>query len=292
MEFVHDFAQFASYFGLGVLIFFLGKLIKDWTTVFDDNKHLVKEDNSALGLSVCGYYPGVITIYMGACLGPALAPGAFTTDAEFYSALISQLIVTFVWSMVGVVCLNAARWSLDKFNLKNFSIENEIIRDRNMGAGAIEFGSYLASALVIASCIHGDSGNWVTAIAYFVVSQVALLLFTKLYQKLTPFNIMEEIEKDNVAAGVALGGNYLGMGLVIAAAAHQPYIGLIDSAIAFSTTVGFGVILLLAARFVADRILLPGECINKEIAEDRNVAAALVEAAAVISFGVLVFALV
>lgn len=289
---INELLQSIAYILLGFIVFFIGKLIKDVITPFNDDTELTTNDNPALGLSVLGYYVGVIIVYMGATLGPDLTPGAFKTDSEFWIAVAKQLGVTAVWTIIGIVALNVARVLLDKFNLKNFSIEKEIIRDRNMGAGAIECGSYIASALIIAASIHGDTGGILTAVVFFILGQIALMLCTRLYQFLTPFDINKEIEKDNVAAGIALAGNFIGMGLVVAAAASQPFTGWLESIGNFSLIAFIGVVILVFSRFAADKVLLPGSSLNKEIAEDKNVGAALVEFSATVSFAVIVFALV
>lgn len=292
MELLNETLQSLAYVALGVLIYFIAKFVKDFITPFDDNKELAGKDNPALGLSASGYYLGVIIIYMGAALGPSLAPGAFETDGEFWGAIGKQLLMTGVWALVGIGALNAARVILDKVNLRNFSVEDEIIRDRNVGAGAVEFGSYIASALIISAAIYGDSGGWLTALAFFVIGQITLILFTKFYQVLTPFDVNKEIEEDNVAAGVALCGNFIAMGLVVAAAASVPFTGWAENIADFGIHVGIGLVFVVIARFIADKILLPSTSLNKEIATDKNVGAALIEATSVISFAALIFALV
>lgn len=293
MELVNESLQSLVYVVLGILVFFIGKFVKDIITPFNDDKELTTNDNPALGLSVCGYYLGIIIIYMGACLGPSLAPGAFIDDKQFWGAVFKQAGVTAIWSLVGIFALNAARYILDKLTLKNFSVEKEIIKDRNVGAGAVEFGSYIASALVIAAAIYGDSGSALTALAFFVIGQAAMVIFTMFYNKvLTPYCVHEHIEQNNNAAGVALAGNFIAIGLVVAGCSSEVFVDWGSAIANFGIHFILGIIFLVVGRFVADKLLLPGSCLNKEISEDKNVGAALVESAAVITFGVLIFALV
>jgi uncharacterized membrane protein YjfL (UPF0719 family) len=292
MELFNEFFQSLAYIALGILVFFCGKVVKDFLTPFNDDHELTTNDNPALGLSVAGYYLSVMIIYLGAALGPAISPGAFLSDGEFYASVGLQLLYTACWSVAGIFALNFARYILDKFTLGHFSVETEIMRDRNLGAGAAEFGSYIASALVIASAIYGETGGILTAAIFFVLGQLYLIGFTKLYQYMTPFNVHDQIEKGNNAAGIALAGNFIGMGLVVAAVSRIPFTGWVDVVGSFLVTLVIGTVFLVIGRQVADKILLPGKSLNDEIATDRNCAAALVEGAAVISFGALIFALV
>ena len=61
----------------------------------------------------------------------------------------------------------------DKIILHNFKNVKELVDDKNVGAGAVQAGSYIASGLIIAGSIHGEGGGLLTAIAFFVLGQVA-----------------------------------------------------------------------------------------------------------------------
>lgn len=282
----------ASYILLGFIIFFVSKFIKDFITPFDDNKALTESDNTALGLSVAGYYIAVTTIFLGAAIGPSLNIEAFESNTAFYKAALLQVGITGAWAFGGIMALNLARFVLDKVILNKFNMAKEIIQDKNVGAGAAEFGSYIATGLVIAAAIYGEGGSYLTALAFFGAGQLALIIFTKIYQAITPFNIYEEIEKDNVAVGVALAGNFIAMGLVVASASTTPFISWSESLIAFGITFAFGVVFLSVGRLVADKVLTPKASLSKEISVDRNCGAALVECAAVISFGAIAFTMI
>ena len=291
-NFINYFGQSLAYVLLGIFIFFAGKFIKDILTPFNDDKELTEKDNPALGLSVMGYYLGIMIIYIGATLGPAISPDAYLTNEEYYKDVGIQLGITAIWSFAGIFFLNIARGLLDKVNLRGVPLAKEIINDKNMGAGAIEFGSYIASALIIAASIYGETGNWVTAVLFFVLGQSSLIVFTALYQKITPFDIISQINKDNNAVGVALAGNLIAIGLVVAGAATVPFETWDTTLVDFGINLGLGIVFLLIGRFVADKVLLPGTSLNHEIENDRNVAAAFIESAAVISFAALIFILI
>ena len=136
------------------------------------------------------------------------------------------------YALGGILFLNSGRKLLDRLVLRQFSIYKELVEDRNVGTGAVLCGGYIATALILAGGIYGEippesafAGAWtgpITALIYFIVGQVTLVLFSIFYQLITKYDIHAEIEKDNVAAGVAFGGNMIALGiLLLKATAHH-----------------------------------------------------------------------
>ena len=85
----------------------------------------------------------------------------------------------------------------DKLLLYQFCNVKEIITDRNVGTGAVQCGTYIATALIIGGSIHGEGGGLISALVFFILGQGLLILFGLIYNKLTPFDLHEEIEKDS-----------------------------------------------------------------------------------------------
>ena len=189
----------------------------------------------------------------------------------------------------GIVLLNLGRWLVDRLVCPRFSTRKEIIEDHNLGTGAVEGGAYLATALVVAGATHGDSGGVGSMLGFFAAGQIALLLFAKLYDWLTPYDLHDQIEADNVAAGVAFGGSMVAIGVVLLRATMAPFTGWAESAAHFLPLIVIAFVALALARLVTDRALLPKSSLSHEIATDRNLGAALIEVATAISLAVVIF---
>ncbi len=275
-------AMSLAYVAAGLALLILAKIAKDITTPFSIDEELTSNDNRALALSISGYYLGVTAIFVGAATG---------SDVEAATRLqaAAELGIDLAYAVGGIALLNVGRWLLDRLVLPRFSTRKEIIEDRNMGTGAVEAGAYLATALVVAGAAHGESGGALSTLAFFMAGQVALIVFAKLYDWITPYDLHEEIENDNVAAGVAFGGSMVAIGVVLLRATMEPYVGPAENASYFLPLVVIGFVALLVARFVTDRALLPKSSLSHEIATDRNLGAALVEVSAALSLAVVIF---
>ena len=53
------------YVALGIVVLFLAKLAQDFLTPYRINQQLGQNDNFSLGLSITGYFLGVITVFVG-----------------------------------------------------------------------------------------------------------------------------------------------------------------------------------------------------------------------------------
>ena len=82
-------------------------------------------------------------------------------------------------------------------------------------AGVVVCASYIATGLVIFGAVSGEIGGIVTTLVFWVLGQVALVLAGLVYEWITPYSIHDEIEKDNVAAGVAFAGALVGIGVIV-----------------------------------------------------------------------------
>ena len=264
-------AMSLAYVAAGLALLILAKIAKDITTPFSIDEELTSNDNRALALSISGYYLGVTAIFVGAATG---------SDVEAATRLqaAAELGIDLAYAVGGIALLNVGRWLLDRLVLPRFSTRKEIIEDRNMGTGAVEAGA-----------AHGESGGALSTLAFFMAGQVALIVFAKLYDWITPYDLHEEIENDNVAAGVAFGGSMVAIGVVLLRATMEPYVGPAENASYFLPLVVIGFVALLVARFVTDRALLPKSSLSHEIATDRNLGAALVEVSAALSLAVVIF---
>lgn len=263
------------FMALSVVLFYISKVVKDYLTPYEINKQL-RESNIAVSVSLSGYLLATIIVLLGAFLGPS-------------GDLLDDIYAFVGYAVLGIVLLNISRVVNDKLLLRKFCNVKEIVEDRNAGAGAVEFGSYVASGLVVAGSIHGEGGGIHTAIAFFVLSQIVLILFSFLYNMLTPFNVHDEIEKDNVAAGVAFGGTLVAVGIILFGGSVGDFISWKYNLTNFAVSAGASFVLLPVIRIILDKVMLPRTDLNHAISRDRNIAVGLLEMTVVISFAIILY---
>ena len=284
------------YVGVGVVVLVLAKFAQDFLTPYRINEQLSHKDNTALGLSITGYFLGVIIVFVGVLYQPLTV--IRDDQWQFNGDFGMDVLEVFLYAVAGILVLNLARILVDKLVLYKFKTEKEIIEDQNAGAGAVEFAVYIAVGLVIAAATAGAgvSADEVTvvesiirSVVFFVLGMAVLMAFALFYQMTTPFDIHEEIEKDNAAVGIALAGNLIAIALVIFKAVFGEFVGWTESLVGFAVFAVIGFVLLYVVRIIVDFALLPGTKVSDELAVDRNIGVAFIESGVVISAALILY---
>lgn len=260
------------------LLFWIGKLVYDWTTPsYRVKEELVEKDNTALSIAITGYFFGLVMAIGGVISGPS-------------HGLELDLIDVLVYGPLSIVLMNLSRIINDRLILHRFSIRDEIIRDQNAGTGAVVCASYIATGLVIFGAVSGELGGLGTTLAFWVLGQAALVLAGIVYNWATPYDLHAEIERDNAAAGVAFAGALVGIGIVVRHAVAGDFISWTTSLQGFALEVVVGLVLLLLVRIATDKILLPGLNLSAEISdpEKPHLGAGFIEAFSYVGASLLI----
>lgn len=264
------------FLGLSVCLFVAAKFIKDFFTPYSIYEQLGPKKNVAVAMSLAGYQFAVIMVLIGAHVGPS-------------QHLLNDFYAFVGYGLLGIALLNVSRVINDRFLLRKFCNVKELVDDQNVGAGAVEGGAYIASGLVVAGAIHGEGGGAHTALAFFALSQVALIVFTFFYDRITPFNVHDEIERNNVSAGVAFGGTLVALGIILMKGSVGDFVSWPYNLVNFGLSVICGLLFLPLIRTLLDKILLPKIRVNQAIAHDQNLAVGLLEMTVAVSFAVILF---
>lgn len=278
---------------VGLVVLALAKFARDVVTHYSVNQEVVEKANLAVALRLSGYLIAVILVLAGVLYQP-LSEQAVTDGFGFDRDFGIEVLRVFLYSLGGIVALNLVRILFDRLILYQFHLEKEVVEDQNAGAGAAEFGMYVATGLLIAGAVAGDTGSSeaeaaLVALAFFGMGLALLIVFALFYEFTTPFKIHDEIEQDNPAVGVALGGNLIGIGLVALKAVFGPFDGWGESIAAFLVFGVLGFVLLYVMRLLIDLILLPTVKVSDALSSGRNVGVALVESSVVISSALVLF---
>ena len=269
-----DLPRNLSFLALFIFLFLFSKWLKDVSTPFKINTELTDQDNLAVALTMSGYYLAVTAVFVGALAGPS-------------KDLPSDLVTVGGYSILGLVFLNLSRVFNDKVILRKLCNNEQIAQEQNAAVGAVQMGTYLATGLVAAGAVTGTGGGVHTAIAFFVLGQLCLWIFSLIYDALTPYSIHKELESKNVAAGAALGGTFIALGIIIFNGTSLNFTGWVPSLMHFAVVNALAILFLTVIRLLMDRLVIPGDKLNREIAEDRNLGAGLLEASVAISFAII-----
>ncbi len=267
-----------TYLALAFILFFIGKMVYGlFHKNVNVNHELVENDNVAFSTSMVGYYAGLVTAIGGAIIGPSYG-------------MIDDIINISIYGLLAILLLNISAKLNDKIIFSRFFMSKEILTDRNLGTGIIEAANYFSTGLIIYGAVIGEGGGIFTAIIFWAIAQALFFLATKIYNLITPYDIHEEIEKDNVAVGVGYAGALIAIAFLIKTGIQGDFSNYLDQlfTLGIDTTIGF--LFLPIARFLTDKILLPTRNLTDEIVnqEKPNVGAALIEAFAYIAGAVLI----
>ncbi|MGY8976935.1 MAG: DUF350 domain-containing protein [Cytophagales bacterium] len=271
-----------TYIAVSFLLFFIGKIAYQ---LFHPRVkvayELVENDNLAFAFAHVGYFIGLLLSIGSVMLGES-------------EGLVNDLMGIGIYGLLSIVLLNLSLIINDKIILSNFDLKKEIFDDKNVGTGIVEGANAIATGLVVMGAItgegYGELGPIVNVLVYWILGQVILFVTSKIYNLMTSYDVHYHIEKGNIAVAVGYSGAIIAIGnLINNALAHD-----FDSWMVTVQDVGFNVIVGFAflpiARFLTDKILLPGQKLTDEIVnqEDPNVGAAIVEAFAYVGGSMLI----
>lgn len=274
---------------VGIFFIWVAKTVDDWRTRdFDDDVH-IDNGNLAVGLRRGGLYLGVALGLSGALSGGS-------------SGFFLDLIHLIIDGLIIIGLLFASRFLNDSIMLGHVDNDAECIKEftrkdgqkviGNTAVGLVEASMYLATGFILKGSLSGGGGTFLqsigSAILFFVLGQMALLLFGLLYELITPFNVRGEIQRNNPAAGVGLGGILVSLGIILMSSISGPFTGWANDLIGFLIYTAYGIVMLLVFRSVIDRLLLPTTSIAVEIEEDQNVAATVLAESAIAAVALII----
>jgi len=196
-----------------VIIAMLGLVIAQWlyqyTVPFSIFQELTEHDNPAVGLYVAGFFLGLTLALLGSLSGLEKLP-------------IPAMLNVGLALVIAIPLMRLASWMHDHWLLYQFSIVKELCQDRNLGTGAVCFGAFVGTGLILQSSFIGESSDWasflISICGAFFLGQMMFLIGGFLFQKMANYDFHAEIgQRDNVSAGIMLGSFLIGIGLVVSA---------------------------------------------------------------------------
>ncbi len=265
---------------VGFGLFWLGQLAyqKLFRRRMELNLELFVRDNPAVAIALVGYYLGIVI-----ALGGALDKTSAT--------LLDELLTLATYGATVILFMLAGAWVGDRLILGCFQCDREIIQDRNVGAAAVEAGNHIANGLILNAALAGDSGGWLVGLVCWLIGLGVLVLVSVVYPRVAKYNVFAEIQKrNNPAAGVALAGLLIATGNIVRVAFAPEFQDWLVSFTQYGLILLFSLISLVAIRWLADLILVPGVKISDEIVNQEipNVGAGLIEAFAYIAASFLI----
>lgn len=269
-----DVIKATAFIALYLALFLLAKGFKSLSISYRINSELAEQDNHAVALTMAGYYLATAAIFVGALVGPS-------------RGLMQDLLVVGGYSILGLVFLNLSRWFNDLAILRRFSDTEQLVREKNIGVGAVQFGAYLATGLIAAGAISGEGGGVLSSVVFFILGQLSLLVFSLIYERFCSYDVHEELLNHNVAAGIAFGGHLIALAILIMNASSGDFTDWTKDLREFFFADIVAFVFLPVIRLIVDRMIIPGQSLGREIREDRNIGAGILEGTTAIAFATI-----
>jgi uncharacterized membrane protein YjfL (UPF0719 family) len=273
------------YFLFALALFVAGKFVFDWSTPrIEDDRELTERDNPAFGAVFAGYMLG-----LGFALSGALSALGPSPIANFINIGVSGL--------AGILLLRASMVLGELLILPKLRFDSEIVEHRNLGVGFAFMGLFVANGLIIMGVMTGRSDSpidlFLDIAVYWLTGQVFLVAAWYLFRALALYNAQRAIAvDDNPAAGLSLGGFFVGLGIILLAALRGAGSDRVAELLVALGVGLVGLVLLALARLIAATLLLRKARLGDEVDRQKNLAAGAVSALASIVVALLYAALV
>ncbi|MFT6072591.1 MAG: uncharacterized membrane protein YjfL (UPF0719 family) [Alphaproteobacteria bacterium] len=270
-------------FGLLTAVKFISGVISNVNAI----NELAEKDNTAFGVSVACVALAVTIIMTGVMSGEAS-----------YSILLEAMNV-FGYGALGLVLMIVTRAIFDRISMPNFSVKNEILKG-NIAAAIVDGGNVIATAIIIRAALiwieHNTIYDGLLVLGAYCLSQIILTIASKyrIYMYKSQQNgetLQCAIQNGNKALAWRFSGYRIGIALAISAASGiVPYDLNAPISMAFMwVAVSFVMmIFMLMMVFIADKIILHKINLNQEINDQQNSAVGIIQAAIIISTGLII----
>ena len=258
-----------------LILLALARLVLQWALGSSLRVALTDHDNPAMGLAVAGYLFGVIwtiTVLLG-------TPSS--------GGLWQDVLEVALYGGLGIVLLTVV--SLVSCRLFLGLHVREQLEAHNVSAAVVVAGAYVATSLTYSGALDGEGGGFLILLLFFVLGQLALLAMTYVFRWLTGYDDVEQIGSGNLAAGIAQAGLLIAMGVVVGQAASGEFTTLEDSLLGFVIALAAVVVFYPVRQLVVQCLILGAPVrfrstlLDNEVADDKNVAAGVLEASAYLS---------
>jgi uncharacterized membrane protein YjfL (UPF0719 family) len=271
---------------IAVLLVWVACWVQRWLYGHTLKTVLSDHDNIAVGIAVSGYFFSVI--WTLAVLGSSPGRGV---------GWLWDMLDMLLYGVLSIALLTGVGLGSCRFFL-GLHVHQELVERHNIAAAIVVAGVYVATSLTYSGALSGEGGGWGILLLFFVLGQLALLGVTHGFRWLTSYDDVQEIAAGNAAAAFALGGLLIAAGLIVSWAVSGSYTGFLPSLGSFVLSLLDVLALYLVRQVVVECVVLGGpirwrgSVLDSEIAQDKNVAAGLLEATAYVTAALFVTAVV
>lgn len=232
---------------------------------------LIDHDNKAAAVALGGFMLGVIQVVIPILSAPS---HSFWRDVQGVAAYGIGGIIAM--TVAGLIFEQYSRWT-------GVPLREQIIRG-NLAAGIVDGAIHFASSQLVAGALTGDGGSLLPTVVFWVAGILAVIVFIHLFRQVTAYHDAEMIRDGNVAAALGCAGLVIAIGMMVGYAVSGSFTDYLDGFRNFGMMLLVIFVLYPVRQIVVQMLLLGGGFsfyngrLDREIAQDQNVGAGLLEA--------------
>jgi uncharacterized membrane protein YjfL (UPF0719 family) len=231
------------------------------------NELVVAKRSTGAAISQVGYLIGIQLGFLGAI--------SFAGRGTSFLSVAAHIAL---FGVLAIVLQLVADQLSERLIFKGVAARDGETADTNVSHAVGKAAVSIATGLVLRGSMSDPTAGVVACLAWFVVGQGLMVAAVLLYCRLTPYDDLAEIKRDNLAAGFPIAGILMALGLVIEAAIINKGDGtMTQAALQVGKFLGVSLVLVYVFRFIAGYMLLPKVKLPSAIVEQRSVAAGLQE---------------
>jgi uncharacterized membrane protein YjfL (UPF0719 family) len=262
-------------------ILFLAKLARDQLLKrrgFSVNELVVKQSSAGAAIGQAGYLIGTLLGFLGALSFAANAPTALS--------MVTHLAL---FGLMAVLLQLVADRLSDRLIFRGMAAMPGAAEESNLSLALGKAAVSVATGLVLRGSMVDPTAGVLASVAWFFVGQALMVLAVLFYCRLTPYDDLGEIKRNNVAASFPIVGILLALGLVVEAAIATKGAGdLLPTALHVGKFLGVSLVLVYVFRLLTNYVLLPKTKLAHAIVEQRSVAAGVQEGVSFLLVSLLV----
>lgn len=242
---------------------------------------LIQRDNKAAAVSLAGFLLGVIQVIIPVLSAPS---HSFWVDVRGVAA----------YGIGGIVAMTITGLLFEQYSRWTGLPLREEIKQGNLAAGIIDGAIYFSSSQIVAGALTGDGGALLPTSVFWAAGTLALIVLTHIFRMLTAYNDVELIKHQNLAVAVGSAGLIVAIGMMVGYGVAGDFTGYASSFRSFGAMLLIVFALYPVRQIIVQMLLLGGGFslrngrLDREIAEDQNVGAGVLEAIGYIATALVV----
>lgn len=242
---------------------------------------LIESDNRAVAVALGGFLLGVVNVII-----PVLGGDSHSFWRDVIGVCAYGIGGILAMMLAGMIFAANSRWM-------GLDLRKEI-EAGNVAAGLVAAAEYLAASQIVNGALTGDGGSMLPTLVFWLAGVAAMVVLTRLFHYLTAYDDVGEIASGNVAAAIGYSGLLIAVGMMVGFAVAGEFTGYVEGFRGFGLMLLVTIVFYPVRQFVVQTLILGcgfklhGGRLDREIAEDKNLGAGVLEAIGYISTALIV----